>query len=296
MDALNNPLFLDLTLMDVLLGVMVGLLAVVMGALLAKKQARAFQRPNGDGLPQVNFFDYGDMRFLHLGSPAVQGSMKISQPFEIHLDYVQRMMGWLLFTELDRVTHLRAMQLGLGAAALTKFCHKQLGMDTTVVELNPQVIETCRRWFHLPSDNARLKVLLADAAEAVTQTPWHEKIDVLQVDLYDAEAARPALDTYGFYSHCRQLLTHEGCMVVNLFGKASQPADSMKIMATIFGEEAVWAFQPTPAGNVVVLAFKTPRAPDAKYLAAQAQKIQERWALPTAKWLKALSPYKASQF
>jgi spermidine synthase len=291
MDALNNPIFFDLSLLDVLLGVMVGILAMVIGALLAKKQARAFQRPNGDGLPHVNFFDYGDIRFLHLGSPAVQGSMKISQPFEIHLDYVQRMMGWLLFTDLDRVTHLRAMQLGLGAATLTKFCHKQLGMDTTAVELNPEVIDTCRRWFHLPPDNARLKVLLADAAEAVTQTQWHGKIDVLHIDLYDAEAARPALDSLGFYSDCRQLLTQDGCMVVNLFGKASQPAVSMKIMTTIFGQDAVWAFNPTPAGNVVVLAFKTPRALDAKYLTLQAQKIQERWTLPTEKWLKVLVPH-----
>lgn len=292
MDALNKPLFLDLTLMDVMLGLMVSILAVVMGALLAKKQARAFQRTNGDGLPHVNFFDYGDMRFLHLGSPAVQGSMKISQPFEIHLDYVQRMMGWLLFTDLDRVAHLRAMQLGLGAAALTKFCHKQLGMDTTVVELNPEVIDTCRRWFHLPPDNARLKVLLADAAEAVTQTPWHGKIDVLHVDLYDAEAARPALDSPSFYRDCQQLLTQEGCMVVNVFGKASQPDVTLKTLATLFGKDAVWAFKPTPAGNVVMMAFQTPRAPDAEHLAVQAHKIQARWDLPTEKWLKALSPYR----
>jgi spermidine synthase len=92
--------------------------------------------------------------------------MKISQPFEIHLDYVQRMMGWLLFTDLERVSQLRAMQLGLGAASLTKFCHKQLGMDTTSVELNPEVIATCRRSFHLPLDNARLQVLLADAPKS----------------------------------------------------------------------------------------------------------------------------------
>lgn len=273
----------DLTLTDLVLGAMGCFLAVLMGALLAKKQARVFSH--------VNVFDYGDMRFLHLGSPAVQGSMKISQPFDIHLEYVQRMMGWLLFTPLDRVPHLHAMQLGLGAASLTKFCHKQLGMDTTAIELNPQVIDTCRRSFCLPPDNPRLKVLLADAAQVVTLASWHGKIDVLQIDLYDAEAARPALDTPDFYRDCRQLLTRDGCMVVNVFGKASQPGESLKIMARIFGEEAVWAFQPTSAGNVVVLAFKTPRAPEAKYLEAQAQQIQARWSLPTEKWLKALSPY-----
>lgn len=280
----------DLTLTDLILGAVVCLIAVWVGALLAKKQGRAYSNTNGDAHPNVNYFDYGDLRFLHLGSPAVQGSMKISQPFEIHLDYVQRMMGWLLFTDLDRVPNLRAMQLGLGAASLTKFCHKRLAMDTTAVELNPQVISTCRHSFHLPMDNARLQVMLADAAEVVTQTQWHEKIDVLQVDLYDAQASRPALDTPSFYSDCRQLLTQEGCMVINVFGKASRPAETIKTMTNIFGEEAVWAFKPTPAGNVVILAFKTPRTPDAKSLAIQAQKIQERWSLPTEKWLEVLSP------
>lgn len=280
----------DLTLTDLVLGLVGCLLAVLLGALLAKKQALAFRTPDGGAHPHVNFFDHGDLRFLHLGSPALQGSMRISQPFDIQLEYVQRMMAWMLFTDVERVPYLRAMQLGLGAASLTKFCHKQLGMDTTAIELNPQVIDTCRRSFFLPPDNARLKVLLADAAEVVTQTQWHGKIDVLHIDLYDAEAARPALDSPSFYSDCRQLLTQDGCMVVNLFGKASQPNDSRKIMADIFGEAAVWAFHPTLAGNVVVLAFKTPRATDAKLLAVRAQQIEARWSLPAPTWLKALTP------
>ena len=73
-------------------------------------------------LPEVNFSDYGDVRYLHLGTPWVQGSMMMDKPFDIHLDYVQRMMAWLLFVPLERVASLQAMQLGLGAASLTKWC------------------------------------------------------------------------------------------------------------------------------------------------------------------------------
>ena len=58
-----------------------------------------------------------------------------------------------------------AMQLGLGAAALTKFCRKKLRMKTTAIELNPQVVAACRLWFKLPADDARLSVVLGDAAE-----------------------------------------------------------------------------------------------------------------------------------
>ncbi|HYF42750.1 MAG TPA: spermidine synthase, partial [Ramlibacter sp.] len=116
-------------------------------------------------LPEVNFSDHGDIRYLHLQTEWVQGSMDLRKPFEIHLDYVQRMMAWLLFVEPQSVPRRHAMQLGLGAAALTKFCHRKLRMKTTAIELNPQVIAACRLWFKLPRDDARLSVVLADAAE-----------------------------------------------------------------------------------------------------------------------------------
>ena len=50
-------------------------------------------------LPEVNFSDHGDIRYLHLGTEWVQGSMRLDEPFEIDLEYVQRMMAWLLFVD-----------------------------------------------------------------------------------------------------------------------------------------------------------------------------------------------------
>ena len=67
-------------------------------------------------LPEVSVSDDGDVRHLHLGTPWIQGSMRIREPFEIELEYVQRMMGWLLFMEPASVAGRHAMQLGLGAA------------------------------------------------------------------------------------------------------------------------------------------------------------------------------------
>lgn len=71
-------------------------------------------------------------------------------------------------------------------------------MQTTAIELNPEVIATCRRCFELPADNARLRVVLGDAAEAVKNSMWRANVDVLQVDLYDQDAARPVLDSEDF--------------------------------------------------------------------------------------------------
>jgi spermidine synthase len=251
-NSLAASLRLDLTTTDLILYALFCVLAVAMGAFLAKKQARKFsgqgldagavEAPSESDHPAVTYFDYGDLRFFHLGSPAVQGSMQISKPFDIHLEYQQRMMAWLLFTDLKQVSRLHVMQMGLGAAGLTKFCHHHLHTQTTAVELNPQVIDTCRQWFNLPANSNTLQVVLGDAADVAHDPQWHQTIDVLQVDLYDPEAICPILDTAAFYADCKQLLTHNGCMVVNVFGRQSNLEHSMQKMAASFGNDAMWVF------------------------------------------------------
>ena len=241
-------------------------------------------------LPEVNFSEHGDVRYLHLGTEWVQGSMCLDAPFDIELEYVQRMMAWLLFVEPSSVSRRHAMQFGLGAGSLTKFCHKKLRMTTTAIELNPQVVAACRLWFKLPPDNARLSVVLGDAAEVAAHNHWRGCIDALQVDLYDHEAAAPVLDSEAFYADCRALLTDDGCISVNLFGRSSSYAQSLQKISAAFGPEAVWAFKPTREGNTVVLALRTPVQPSRAVLAERAETIQTRWSLPAAKWLRVFKP------
>ena len=237
-------------------------------------------------LPEVNFSDWGDIRYLHLGTEWVQGSMKIDAPFEIELEYVQRMMAWLLFVEPASVASRHAMQLGLGAATLTKFSRKTLRMRTTAIELNPQVVAACRGWFKLPADDLKLSVVIADAGAEIRKPRWHGTVDALQVDLYDHEAAAPVLDSEDFYADCRGLLTEDGAMTVNLFGRSSSYARSLEKIVQVFGADAVWSFKPTREGNTVVLAQRTPQHPKRPLLAERAQTIQTRWGLPAPKWLR----------
>ena len=163
-------------------------------------------------------------------------------------------------------------------------------MKTTVIELNPQVIAACRGWFRLPFDSAKLQVLVQDAALAVQDAQWHGTVDALQVDLYDHEAAGPVLDSEDFYAGCRQMLTDDGCMTVNLFGRNSSYAQSLETLVRVFGADAVWAFKPTREGNTVVLAQRTPSHPPRALLAERAETIQTRWGLPATKWARVFKP------
>ena len=244
-------------------------------------------------LPEVSVSDDGEVRHLHLGTPWIQGSMRVAEPFELELEYVQRMMAWLLFADLPQVSKGHAMQLGLGAGAITKFCHKKLRICTTAIELNPQVLAVCRQWFKLPPDGPKLRVVLADAAQEIKNPMWQGTVDALAVDLYDHEAAAPVLDSADFYADCRALLTDTGCMTVNLFGRASSFERSLQSMAAAFGDKALWAFKPTREGNTVVLAQKTPTRPKRADLDVKAQANQSRCELPTAEWLRAFKPVAA---
>lgn len=241
-------------------------------------------------LPEVNFSDYGDVRYLHLGTLWVQGSMLLDEPYAIELEYVQRMMAGLLFFEPLAVPKLHAMQLGLGAGTLTKFCYKKLRTTTTAIEINPQVINATRAWFKLPKDDKRLRVIEADAGLEI-QKPGHlQTVDLLHVDLYDHEAAGPVLDSLAFYENCYQLLREDGVMSVNLFGRNASYEQSLAKIAEAFGPQAVWAFRPTKEGNTVVVAQREPTRPDRNDLLNRAAQIESRWGLPAKKWLRLFKP------
>jgi len=241
-------------------------------------------------LPDVYFSDEGPIRHLHLDSIWIQGSMKLDAPQELVHQYIQRMMAWLLFVEPDTVPKRRAMQLGLGAGSLTKFCAKVLKMQTTAIEINPKVLVACRGWFKLPADNARMQVILADAEGEIADPRWWGTIDALQVDLYDHEAAAPVLDTEDFYRACRRLLTDDGCMTVNLFGRSSSYTRSVEKMSAAFGRDAIWPFKATREGNTVVLAQKTASRPARGVWAARADVLEKQWGLPAAQWVRVLKP------
>jgi spermidine synthase len=230
------------------------------------------------------------VRYLHLGTPWVQGAMRIRKPLAIELEYVQRMMVWMLLRPGAELTHGHAVQLGLGAGAITRFCHSRLRMRTTTVELNPTVIAACRLWFHLPDDSPRLQVLAQDAARYVADPAQIESAQVLCVDLYDHDAACPVLDSAAFYRDCRRVLADDGVLSVNLFGRDSSFARSCARIGAAFSASQVRTMQPTREGNSIVVALKSGDFPAQSVLAARAQNIETRFHLPARKWLRMIRP------
>jgi spermidine synthase len=244
-------------------------------------------------LPEATISEYDGVRSLHLGTIWIQGSMRIARPDFIELDYVQRMLASLLWLPSGQLGRGHAVQLGLGAGAITRFTLKALRMHTTAVELNPAVIATCRHSFHLPADGPKLQVLTQDAGAWVHDPAHLGSVQLLHVDLYDQEAAAPVLDDARFYAACRGVLAEGGVMSVNLFGRDASFDYSLSQIVSAFGSGQVCGLRPTREGNSVVLAGRDVMLPDRATLLDRAATIEARfgaWGLPARKWLRMLRP------
>lgn len=231
----------------------------------------------------VTITESGSVRYLHLGTEWVQGAMNIRKPDAIELQYVQMMMMWTLFNAQPQ--HI--VQLGLGAGALTKFCYRQFpDAQVTAVELNPAVIAICESMFALPQNDGRLNVIEMDAMDFVMDHRNHGTVDVLQVDLYDADAREPVLDSPDFYHACANCLTPDGMMTTNLFGDFLNHDKSLDAMALVF-DAVVWLPEVHDA-NIVAIAFKRAAEIEFSVLYERASVIRRKMNLPAKSWVNGL--------
>lgn len=237
----------------------------------------------------VTLSEMDGCRYLHFGTEWVQGAMRIRKPYWLELEYAQQMMAWMLF--IDNPQHI--VQLGLGTAALTKFCYRQFpDAQITAVELNPAVIHICQTMFKLPDNDARLNVLEMDAEQFVSDINRHNTLDVLQVDLYDATSRGPVLDSAEFYQACSACLKPEGIMTVNLFGE--HPSYVKNIKAMKFAFDQVICLPKVHDGNVIAICFNKRTKLDFSALHDRAAQIKLSTKLPTKSWVHGIQLWENS--
>lgn len=209
--------------------------------------------------------------------------MRIARPNFLELEYQRQMMACALFLPEPRCI----VQLGLGAGALTKFCYRHVSSaKVIVVELSKKVIDAAKRWFYLPDEDERLRVVQADALNFISNPKNRGTAEWLQVDLYDSAARGPVYDDVRFYRACRIALTTPGVACFNLFGRRFDP--SFAAIAMAFNDRAL-LLPEADAGNRIVLAFSGPplEAPIAA-LMRRADQLEDDWKLPARRWVSGL--------
>jgi spermidine synthase len=233
----------------------------------------------------VTFSEEDGVRYLHFGTEWIQGAMRLKKPDAIELEYAQQMMAWSLFIDQPR----SIAQFGLGAAALTKSClHHYPDAHVTAVELNEAVIVAARTMFNLPADDGRLEVIAGDAGEYADDVEHHGTLDALQVDLYDATARGPVLESEEFYAACRACLRAPGVLTVNLFGVHASFGRNMRNLCAAFDGRVI-ALREVHEGNRVAIAFNGPSI-NVRWtvLRERAAVVARRLQLPASAWVDGL--------
>jgi spermidine synthase len=191
------------------------------------------------------------VRYLHFGSPWVQGAMRIARPWALELEYTRELMMPLLLRR-GRGRPAKVLQVGLGAASITRFLHRHRPeARLTVVEILPEVIENARRSFHLPDESPHLRIVLADAFDFMASA--RGRFDLIVVDGFDAKGRAGILDSVPFYANCHARLAPDGMLAVNLLARRKSAAPSVQRLREVFGGH-VLAMPPSEPGNVVALA------------------------------------------
>ena len=171
--------------------------------------------------------------------------MRLSRPNALELAYTRDFMAALLL----RPEAQRFLLIGLGAGWIAKFIYHHIPeSDLTVVEINPKVLHVAREFFLLPQDDKRLHNVIDDGALYIQKTL--AQFDIIFVDGFDRHARVGALDTLAFYQACRERLTENGLIAVNLFGRTRRFDASINRIAQIFDDRII-VLPPSEGGNVI---------------------------------------------
>jgi len=204
-------------------------------------------------------------RTLAFESGDVQSEMLLARPWALALQYTRAMMCFTLF--VPRPRHI--LMVGLGGGSLVKYCHRHFpNCRITVVELRADVI-ALRDTFMVPPDDARLRVLHADAVDHVHTLAARgaRPYDVMLVDGFGAEGLPPALAGPDFYRACRALLQDGGVLVANVFTYDPRYRIVMEALDRVFGGRICW-FDKAAGNNRIVFALHADEAADAGRLTA----------------------------
>jgi len=202
-------------------------------------------------MASINISEEAGVRYLHFGSHWIQGAMRIARPWALELDYTREMMLPLLLRP-ERSWPKSVLQIGLGAASITKFLYRHRPKSRlVVVEISPDVVTAAWQFFKLPDDRARLAIDIGDGHAYVAAT--RARFDLILVDGFDAKGRAGMLDTLPFYCNCRARLADDGMMVSNLLSRRRGATPSLERIREAF-DERVLALPPCEAGNTIVLA------------------------------------------
>ncbi len=189
------------------------------------------------------------VRALHLGSVTIQSAMRIRDPFALELNYTRGIMCFLLFK-----TKAKSMlTIGLGGGSVAKYVYKSCPeIVSTLVEINPQVIQMARNQFYVPENDERFEVIEADGLQYLAEHP--SSTDILLIDAFDSNGIPPDFCSQDFFDQCSVTLKEDGIFEINLWGSDKNFDIYLQRIEQSF-EHRVLILRTGKPGNIIVFGF-----------------------------------------
>ncbi|MCL6591419.1 MAG: fused MFS/spermidine synthase [Firmicutes bacterium] len=168
----------------------------------------------------------GPERHLHFDN-SYQSAINLEQPLAMVFSYT----SYLHLGVVARPQPSRALFIGLGGgSAPRKFLHDYPSLETVeAVEIDPEIAKVAYRYFQLPENDPRLRVIVKDGRLYVEQKAWEiaagkaKSYDIVVIDAYSASSIPYHLTTLEFVQNVRQILSPDGVVVSNIIGAISGP-------------------------------------------------------------------------
>ncbi len=214
----------------------------------------------------VEVTEMDGVRSMHLGSPTIQSSMLVKDPYKLVLAYSWGMLSSLLF----KPEIANCVLVGLGGGSIAKYVWQACPqIKQTVIELNPQVIQVARSHFMVPDDDDRLQIIEGDGIAYIQQHPG--STDWLMMDAFGSNGLPPDFCTQSFFDDCAEAVTPDGLFAINLWGSDKRFDIYMQRMEQTFDGRVLMMPTGKP-GNIIVFGFQPQLAmPDLGTLRQRAQ-------------------------
>jgi spermidine synthase len=137
---------------------------------------------------------------------------------------------------------LRTLTLGGGAFLFPVYLERHFPGTHEVVEIDPDVIRTARRFFDLPLDSA-IRTDVADARTFVRWARGQRQYDIAYLDAFNSFSVPGHLTTLEFTRDLASLLAPDGifvCNLIDIFSVGRFLGAYLQTMRVVFPEVAVY--------------------------------------------------------
>lgn len=197
----------------------------------------------------VDVSETNGVRSLHLGSVTVQSAMRVRDPNALELAYTRGMMCFLLFGFDVR----NVLAIGLGGGSIPKYIHAYCpDITTTVIEINPRIIQVAYSQFYVPENDDRLTVTEGDGLQYLAENT--AVADVLMIDAFDRNGIPPDFCSQDFFDQCANTLNRDGMLAINLWGSDKNFDIYLQRIEHSFNGKVLMLPTGKP-GNIVVFGF-----------------------------------------